>query len=270
MHYKTHMIDCQPVALRLCGCGQKPILRAMMQAFTFLFALILGTSQFAAERAPVTVFAAASLSGVLEAAAKDYDGAVTFSFGGSGVMARQVAAGAPADLLILANPDWMVWLSQQGHIGPDTQQIIATNSLVVIGPSHAAPLHPQDLIARLGNGRLAMGQRDAVPAGSYARSWLQSVALWDQVQTQLAETDNVRAALALVARGETPLGIVYATDAIAEPRVSVVYNIPSGSHAPVKYPAAALSPAGTGFLNYLTSAAAAATFAAHGFGPAAP
>lgn len=242
----------------------------MTQAFAFFFVLILGTSQLAAERAAVTVFAAASLSGALEATAAGYEGKVTLSFGGSGVMARQVAAGAPADLLILANPVWMAWLSENGRIEPTASQIVATNSLVIIAAPGAAPLHPPNLVSRLGKGRIAMGQRDAVPAGSYARAWLQSIGLWKSLETRLAETDNVRAALALVARGETPLGIVYATDAIAEPRVSVVYDIPAGSHAPVQYPAAALTPAGADFLSYLTNPAAAAIFAAHGFGPAAP
>ena len=143
---------------------------------------------------------------------------------------------------------------------------LARNALVLIGPSGAAPLAgPEALPERLGEGRLAMGQRDAVPAGAYAQEWLRSVGLWDQLAPYLAETDNVRAALALVARGETPLGVVYATDAAAEPRVTVVYDIPEDRHAPILYPAATLSPAGAAFLDRLADDAAREVWAAHGF-----
>lgn len=216
----------------------------------------------------VTVFAAASLRGVLEDVAESYDSTLSLSFGGSGTMARQVAAGAPADLVILANTDWMDWLVDQGMVAGETPQAVAGNRLVLIGPVGTAPLEEPDMLpTQLGAGRLAMGQRDAVPAGIYARQWLQSAGLWNSLQTQLAETDNVRAALALVARADAPLGIVYASDAAAEPRVDVVYAIPANTHDPITYPAAALNPAGTAFLAHLMSPAAQTRFAAHGFAP---
>jgi molybdate transport system substrate-binding protein len=163
----------------------------------------------------------------------------------------------------------MEWLEEQGRVASGSPVVLARNTLVLIGPAGSAPLEPDDIIARLAGNRLAMGQRDAVPAGSYARAWLRKAGLWDALQSQVAETDNVRAALALVARGETPLGIVYATDAQAEPSVEVVYHVPTDSHDAVLYPAAALTASGAAFLTYLTSPKAIQTFAKYGFGPAA-
>lgn len=186
-------------------------------------------------------------------------------------MARQVAAGAPADLVILAHPVWMDWLVGQGMVPAEASQVIARNKLVVIGSAGTAPLSaPEALLPALGAGRLAMGQRDGVPAGIYARQWLTFADQWDGVSAQLAETDNVRAALALVARGEAPLGIVYASDAAAEPRVDVVYDIPAYAHDPVTYPAAALTPAGAHLLAYLLSPHAQNHFATHSFTPVMP
>lgn len=217
-----------------------------------------------AEDLRATVFAAASLRGALDTIAAEYEAEVALSFGGSGAMARQIAAGAPADVVVLANPIWMDWLTDQGHISQ--AQVIASNTLVVIGPANTAQLAgPQDILPRLGGGRLAMGQRDAVPAGSYAQEWLRGTGVWDSLSTRLAETDNVRAALALVARGEAPLGVVYATDAQAEPRVATLYAVPPAAHSPIRYPAAALSPAGQAFVDHLTSDAAQQIFARHGF-----
>lgn len=185
-------------------------------------------------------------------------------------MARQVAAGAPADLVVLADPIWMDWLTDQGRMALDSSTIIARNTLVVIGPNGAAPLEPSGILAQLDGNRLAMGQRSGVPAGRYAKEWLQTAGLWRRLQSQLAETDNVRAALALVARGQTPLGVVYATDAQAEPHVSVVYFIPSTSHAEIVYSAAALTPEGAALLSHLTSREATKVFVTHGFGPVIP
>ena len=235
-----------------------------MRLISFVVLLIALAVPATAER--VTVFAAASLRGVLEDIAAGFDGEVTLSFGGSGTLARQVSAGAPADVIALASPLWMDWLTEQGLIGTDAARTVARNSLVVIGPARAAPLAtPENLLPRLDGGRLAMGQRDAVPAGAYAQAWLRASGLWPEVHDQLAETDNVRAALALVARGEVPLGVVYATDATAEPRVSVVFEVPQASSGPIVYPAAAITPKGKPFLEHLTSPAAQALFAAHGF-----
>ncbi|WP_137703139.1 molybdate ABC transporter substrate-binding protein [Marimonas lutisalis] len=238
-----------------------------------LLALVLLTGAALADApARVTVFAAASLRDALDAVAESYDGArIVASYGGSAAMARQVAQGAPADLVILANPQWMDWLEGQGVLMPDSRRDLLGNRLVLIGPAGAAPLDAseQAMLARLGDGRLALGQVNAVPAGIYARAWLESAGLWPALAPHLAETENVRAALALVSRGEAPLGVVYASDAQADPGVSVLYDIPADSHPPITYPAAQVSdsPAAAALLAYLSGPQAAVIFAAHGFTP---
>ncbi|WP_223274807.1 molybdate ABC transporter substrate-binding protein [Tateyamaria sp. syn59] len=219
----------------------------------------------AAEAEPVRVFAAASLQGPLDAVAATWDGAVVISYGGSGAMARQISQGAPADAVILANAEWADWLAERG-IGAAPPHALLSNALVVVGPIGAPPLPEvttDDLLDRLGGGRLAMGQHMSVPAGIYARAWLDRVGAWDALRPQLAETDNVRAALALVARGEVPLGIVYASDAVASADVAVLFEVPTDAHPTVVYPGLALSPEGTAFLDHV--AARIDTFVAAGF-----
>jgi len=225
-----------------------------------------------AER-PVTVFAAASLSTVLGDIVAAWEGPVSVSYGGSGLLARQVALGAPADLVLLANPQWMDWLVQNSAIISDTRQDLLANRLVLIGPA-GAPQIPNPTLDKilkiLGNGRLAIGQTDSVPAGQYARAYLQNTGLWTGVQHALAEAENVRVALSYVARGETPLGIVYATDAKAEQQVTAIFDIPPDSHPAIRYPLALTTTAqnsATDFLNFLLSAKASAIFDAHGFTP---
>lgn len=235
----------------------------MKRALLFA-ALLVGLSPPLARAERIVVFAAASLSGVLEQIAGETD--IVFSYGGSGAIARQIAAGAPADAVILANPRWMEWLVEHNAVDPEALRIVARNSLVVIGPKGTPPAQDtSELIATLGTGRLAMGQRDAVPAGSYTRQWLQSRQLWDQVSGQLAETDNVRAALALVVRGQVALGVVYASDAAAEPAVDIVYTIAPQTHDPVLYPAAALTPAGAAFIDRLNTRESIQRFLDAGF-----
>jgi len=238
-----------------------------MIRFAALFVLFFSalTPAVAAER-PVTVFAAASLSGALDEIAVGYDGEVRLSFGGSGTMARQVAAGAPADVVVLANTLWMDWLMQQGVLTSEQPVTVAQNTLVLVGPADAKPMAAiADLPDRLGADRLAMGQRDAVPAGNYARHWLESQGLWERLHPRLAETDNVRAALALVARGEVPMGIVYASDAVAEPRVKVLWSVEPKQTDPILYPAAAVTKEGAAFLAFLTTSQAQAILLKRGF-----
>ena len=218
----------------------------------------------------VTVFAAASLRGALTEIAQSYPETVTFSFSGSGTLARQIAAGAPADAVVLAHSDWANWLDERGMLVSDSLREVAGGVLVLIGPSEAPSITNPDvktLIAILNGGRLAMGQRDGVPAGTYAREWLTYIDAWPALTSHIAETDNVRAALALVAVGAAPLGLVYASDALAEPRVRILYTIPSRAHAPIRYPAAAITSAGRAFVAYLTTPDAAAIFAKHGLTP---
>ncbi len=216
-----------------------------------------------------TVFAAASLQGVLDEIAAAYSGDVRISYGGSGTIARQAAAQAPVDVVVLANHLWMDWLIAQRPVLGTAPVTLAENTLVVIGPTGAAGLDtPLDLVPRLQSGRLAMGQRDAVPAGIYAQQWMKAEQIWEPLKERLAETDSVRAALALVARGESPLGIVYATDARVEDRVDIVFEIPPTEHDRIVYPAAALTDAGAAFLDYLKSETATKLFEKYGYRPA--
>lgn len=238
---------------------------------------------------PVLVFAAASLADALsetaEAFAPDGTPRIVFSFAGSAALARQILLGAPADLFLSASPDWIDLLEAEGRVEEGSRRALLGNALVLIEPASAtadrsgraspaqAPELTRDfeIAARLDGGRLAIGLVEAVPAGRYAREALQSLALWEDVADRLAETDNVRAALSLVATGAAPLGIVYATDAMAEPRVRVLARIPARHHAPITYPVVDLtgrdSPAEDAFLTFLTGPEAAGVFARHGFVP---
>lgn len=204
---------------------------------------------------PVRVFAAASLQGPLDEIARDWQGEVAISYSGSGTLARQISLGAPADIVILANAAWMGWLLESGHItGPATD--IISNQLVVIGAAGSAPISDptaSDLLTRLQGGRMAIGQHQSVPAGIYAEAWLQSIGAWDSLRPHLAETDNVRAALVLVARGEAPLGVVYASDAASSKAVTVLWSIPPTQHPTIRYTAAALTPEGDAFLKHLST-----------------
>ncbi|MFX0547024.1 molybdate ABC transporter substrate-binding protein [Roseovarius sp. S1116L3] len=218
--------------------------------------------------ARVTVFAAASLQGVLSDVAQAYPGEAVISVAGSGMIARQIANGAPADAVILANTDWMDWLEDQGLVEAARRTPLLGNRLVLIAPAGTpdlAEFSAKSLLARLDGGRLAIGQTGGVPAGIYGRQWLEAADLWTALSPHLAETDNVRAALALVARQEAPLGVVYATDAAAEPGVRVILAVPEGMHDPIVYPAAALTQVGAAFIAFLQSPAAREIFAAHGF-----
>src|SRR6056297_1435963 len=229
--------------------------------------LILAGSFPARAEERVTVFAAASLRGALEAVLDAHDSAISVSYGGSGTMARQVAQGAPADLVILANVTWMDWLEGQGMVLPETRRALLGNTLVVIAPAsapEAAPLDPADILSRLGGGRLAVGQTRGVPAGIYARQWMERAGLWGDLSPHLAETENVRAALALVSRAEVPLGVVYASDAQADPGVTVLAEIDADLHAPIVYPLALVAGRDTDaahtILTHLQGAKAAAAF----------
>lgn len=205
----------------------------ILRAFTLALAMTL-VAPFA--RADVLVFSAASLKGPLDQIAAQFDG-VVLSYGGSGTLARQVSLGAPADVVLLANVDWMEYLAAQGDIDPDSVADFASNRLILLAQQGHPPvtLDQAGLSDALGDGRLALGLTNAVPAGIYAKAALQSLNLWDGVQNQLAEVDNVRAALALVARGQAPLGIVYRTDVRVSADVTEVAVFPSQSHPPIRY-----------------------------------
>ena len=243
-----------------------------MRNLFLICACLCGISGPATAQA-ITVFAAASMRDALTEIAAGFDGEVTLSFAGSGTLARQVEAGAPVDAVVLAHRDWAEWLATRGLILEGTLTDVAGGQLVLIGPQDSTPIDTPDapsLIAALAGGRLAMGQRDGVPAGTYARDWLRHIGAWEALLPHLAETDNVRAALALVAKGAAPLGVVYASDALAEPRVQVVYDIPAEAHAPIRYPAGAVTEAGRAFIRYLGSDVAVAIFTDYGLAPIAP
>lgn len=227
-------------------------------------------------KAPV-ILAAASLQESLEAVAKVWTAkghpAPVLSFAGSSALARQVEAGAPADLFISADEEWMDTLAGKGLIRPQTRATMLGNSLVLIAPAASRialdPVPGFGLAQALGSGKLALADPAGVPAGRYARQALEKLGVWDQVAGRVAAGDSVRAALALVAQGEAPLGIVYATDATAEPRVRVVATFPAASHVPITYPVAVLktsrSPDTEALRTFLLSAQAQAMFRRYGF-----
>lgn len=208
-------------------------------------ALMLGAPARAEQ---VMVFAAASMKTALDAFAAEWSAQtgheVVISYAGSGALARQITLGAPADIFISAAPQWMDVVQDAGLVAPGTRRDLAGNALVLIShdPGRSVTLGADlDLAGLLAGGRLAMALVDAVPAGQYGKAALQSLGLWQAAAPQVAQADNVRAALALVASGAAPYGIVYASDAEAEPRVHVAATFPKASHPPIRYPAALLT-----------------------------
>lgn len=222
-------------------------------------------------RADVLIFAAASLKEPVDQIAARFDDVVV-SYGGSGTLARQISLGAPADIVLLANTDWMNVLVDGGHVVPESVAAFASNSLVLIGGqgASAVALEPAPLLAALGDGRIAVGLTEAVPAGIYAKSGLQSLGLWELSQDRLAEVDNVRAALMLVARGQAPLGVVYQTDTAISDAVSTLAVFPSDSHPPIRYLGALtgrMNANATTLLDFILSPEGQSIFAASGFLP---
>ena len=225
----------------------------------------------------VTVFAAASLKTALDRIAADFTARtgdrVAVSYGGSSQLAKQIVAGAPADLFISANVDWMDEVEKAGLLAEGTRKDLLGNRLVLIAHGKDAEtiqIGPRtDLTEMLEGGKLAMALVDSVPAGQYGKAALQHLGLWDRVQADVAQADNVRAALALVSTGETPLGITYATDAVADDDVTVVGAFPEDSYPTITYPAAMLkdaqSDAARAFYDALSDETATQAFKAQGF-----
>ena len=239
-------------------------------------ALFAAAPARAADEARPLVFAAASLKGPLDEAVAAFEAesgiAVTISYAGSNALAKQIEEGAPADLFISADEAWMDDLAAKGLVRPESRADLLANELALIAPADSAltiaPAPGFALAAALGDGRLAMADPDAVPAGRYAKAALIALGVWDAVAPRIARTENVRAALALVAAGEAPAGIVYVTDARAEPKVKTLGVFPAGSHPAILYPAAlttAARPEAAAFLAYLRGPAATAIFAKAGF-----
>jgi molybdate transport system substrate-binding protein len=227
-------------------------------------------------KAPV-VFAAASLKTALDAIAADWKAqtgrTATLSYGASPALARQIEQGAPADLFISADLDWMDWAQERRLIDPSSRETLLGNTLVLIAASDAKLdfkiARGADLSLALSDSRLAVADVNSVPAGKYGKAALESLAMWTGVAGRLAPAFDVRAALNFVARGEARLGIVYATDAKAEPKVKVVDTFPASSHPPILYPAAltaaSRNPDAVAFLGFLRSAEAVRDFTAQGF-----
>jgi len=249
-----------------------------MRRFLLLIAALLAAPVVAAAPRPL-VLAAASLQESLNAAADAWatrhHGRPILSFASSSALAKQIEAGAPADIFISADESWMDDVARHGQVKSGTRISFLANRLVLIAPAASArPVAIRSgfpLARLLGNGKLAMGEVSSVPAGKYGKEALTNLGIWDAVASHVAGADNVRSALALVERGEVPYGIVYATDAYASKGVKIVGVFPTASHAPITYPIALLtastSPDAEGFRRFLISGAGKAIFKRYGFQP---
>lgn len=248
--------------------------RSIRLLLSLLVAATLTQAVFA--RAPL-VFAAASLQESLNAVAdawvaRHHD-RPTISFAASSALARQIDAGAPADIFISADEPWMDDVQKNGLVAPGTRISFLANTLVLVAPAGTTgmvsikPGFP--LAQKLGDGKLAMADPDSVPAGKYGKASLTALGVWPQVEGKVVRGDSVRAALAFVERGEAPYGIVYATDAFASKKVRVVGVFPNSSHAPITYPiarlSAASSPDAEGFRRFVISKEGRAIFRKYGF-----
>ena len=245
-----------------------------------VLALSAAFASSAATGTDVTVFAAASLKEALDELARQFaantGNKVIVSYGASNALAKQIDAAAPADIFISADLDWMDYVGQRNLIAPGMRFNLLRNTLVLIAPSSSKAtlkIAPGfGLAAALGTEKLAMANPDSVPAGRYGKSALEKLGVWASIERQVARGENVRAALALVSRGEAPFGIVYSTDALSDKGVKIVDTFPADSYPPIVYPAALLvtgkSPAAKPLLDYLRSAPARSVWEKHGFGMA--
>jgi molybdate transport system substrate-binding protein len=225
----------------------------------------------------VLVFAAASLKNALDDVARQWSarsgGKAVISYAASSALAKQIEGGAPADIFVSADLDWMDYLATKALIQSDTRVNLLSNQLVVVAPKDSTARVEMgsslDLSTALGDGRLAMANVDSVPAGKYGKVALQKLGAWDAVKIKLAQAENVRAALLLVERGEAPLGIVYRTDAISDPKVKIIATFPEGSHQPIIYPIAitrsSSNPAARSFFDFVRGGDAKGAFDKQGF-----
>ena len=257
-----------------------PTLALALLACLALFGTAVSAAQ-APDSQPTTVFAAASLKNVLDEVGTAYTAKtrrpVRFSYGASSAIARQIEQGAPADVFISADSRWMDYLAVRHLIVGASRRDLLTNHLVLIAPASSQLRlrigKDMPLASALGSGRLAIAGPE-VPAGAYGEASLRGLGVWDSVKAKLAPTENVRSALSLVALGETPLGIVYDTDAKVEAKVRVIGVFPDASHPPIVYPAALIAAshntAAAKFLSYLRTPDAQAIFKYYGFGVLKP
>ncbi|MEO9169493.1 MAG: molybdate ABC transporter substrate-binding protein [Aestuariivirga sp.] len=240
------------------------------------FALVAAFSISTIHAADLNIYAAASMKDALDEIVLAYKAQnktdVVAVYGASGTLAKQIEAGAPADIFISADEDWMNYLADKKLIKPQTRADIIGNTLVLIEAKGAKiDVKLTDLPASLGQDKLALGEVTSVPAGKYAKAALEKLGLWTAVEKNVVAQENVRSALALVARGEAKLGIVYGSDAVAEAKVEVAAVFPEDSHAPIRYPAAvtenSTSAAASGLLAFIKGPEAQAIFKKDGFAP---
>jgi molybdate transport system substrate-binding protein len=225
----------------------------------------------------IVVFAAASMKNALDnvdtAFTKETGKDVSVSYAASGPLAKQIENGAPADVFISADTDWMDYIAKKKLIKDDTRVNLLGNAIVLVAPKDKAKTvevkQGMDLAGLLGDGRLALGQPESVPAGKYGKAALEKLGIWSSVEKKVAGAESVRAALALVSRGEAPYGIVYQTDVSADPGVAVVGTFPEDSHPPIIYPiaitASSTNPDVKAYFDYLKSAKAVPFFEHEGF-----
>jgi molybdate transport system substrate-binding protein len=242
-------------------------------------AALAGACLPGAQAQNVTVFAAASLKNALDEVDAQYQarhgGKAAISYAASSALARQIESGAPADIFVSADVDWMDYVEKHKLLKAGSRANLLRNELVLIAPADSkvsvniGPRFP--LVGLLGNGRLAMADPDHVPAGKYGKAALEALEVWASVANRIARAENVRAALVFVSRGEAPLGIVYRTDAAADKSVRIAGAFPAGSHPPITYPAAMVSagrsPAAAKYYEFVRSPSAMAIFSKHGFVP---
>lgn len=252
--------------------NRRLLLKLVVAAFA---ALPLALPAAAADK--VTVFAAASMKNALDAAnaewQKETGNETAVSYAASSALAKQIEAAAPADLFISADLAWMDYVAEKKLIKEDTRSNLLGNRIVLVAPKDKAETvdikEGFDLAGLVGDGKLAMGAVDSVPAGKYGKAALEKLGVWPSVEGKVAGAESVRAALALVSRGEAPYGIVYQTDAAADPGVAIVGTFPEDSDPPIIYPVAILadsqSPAASAYLDFLKSDKAAPFFTEQGF-----
>jgi molybdate transport system substrate-binding protein len=260
----------------MTGMNRRHLFARTIAASCLLFAWALPPAA-CAQDGDVVVFAAASLKNALDGInsqwQKDASKNASISYAASSALAKQIEQGAPAQVFISADLDWMDYLAGKNLIKADTRTNLLGNRIVLIATkSKAQPVEIKDgfdLAKLLGDGRLSMGNVDSVPAGKYGKAALEKLGVWTSVSNKIAQAENVRAALLLVSRGEAPFGIVYQTDAAADPNVEIVGTFPENTHPPIIYPIAltanATNPNAAAFLAYVKSPAARPLFEAQGF-----
>jgi molybdate transport system substrate-binding protein len=267
-----------PSQARFRRAGRTAMLSNMLARFAFVFGFA-ALSAFTPARAQeaVTVFAAASMKNALDDVNTAFGAAspikVVVSYAASSALMKQIEQGAPADVFISADLEWMDYGSQKKLVKDDTRVNLLGNKLVLIAPKDSKTGNVTigqgfDLAKLTGDGRVATGDVRAVPVGKYAKAALEKLGSWTAIEPKMAMAENVRAALALVGRGEAPLGIVYETDAKVEPAVKIVGTFPADSHQPITYPVAltvTAKPDAAKYIAFLRSPAAKAIFEKYGF-----